>query len=267
MNPAEIRKRADHLAPLQLQAVYWTPWQALAWAVHRDEDRVLECSWIWLEKGPPCPVEGAPLRPFRPVWEEMHNNPGPKESWAEAEMRPNPVGEGWAKLWRALESGRVASSGFDAANVRREIPALAWVDLEFHVTPAVDEQGLRQPEADRPQCYREGAGPRERAVPAFKEVLVLVADVLKEFPAKGRDSASAPKGGRPPAADWSAIEEALNKEIDLVGLPCKHGSPDWRTLADVIRWVEKLTGTDEPGKSALKDNVAKMLRKRGWPKT
>jgi hypothetical protein len=32
MSPEEVRQHADRLAPLQ--AVFWTPWQALAWAVH-----------------------------------------------------------------------------------------------------------------------------------------------------------------------------------------------------------------------------------------
>jgi hypothetical protein len=168
MSPEEVRQHANRLAPLK--AIRWTPWQALAWAVHRDEDRVIECSEKWRQMVPPCPVEGAPLGPFRRIWEEMHTD--------------DEVREEWGKLWRALESGRVGSSGVDAANVRREITALAWVDLEFHMTSTVDKQGLRHPEADWPQCYREGAGPRERAAPAFREVLVLVADVLKEFPAR-----------------------------------------------------------------------------------
>ncbi|MGD0183778.1 MAG: hypothetical protein ABSC25_00845 [Roseiarcus sp.] len=67
------------------------------------------------------------------------------------------------------------------------------------------------------------------------------------------------KGGAPPAADWSAIQDSLEVEIDLVGFPRRDGSPGWRFKADVIRWVEKLTGDDEPGKTALKDNVSRML--------
>jgi hypothetical protein len=192
MSPEEVRQHADRLAPLK--ANFWTPWQALAWAVHRDEDRVRECSEIWRQMIPPCPVEGAPLGPFRRIWEEMHTD--------------DEVREGWGKLLRALESGRVASSGVDAANVRREITALAWVDLEFHVTPAVDDMGFRHPEADWPQCYREGAGPRERATPAFREVLVLVADVLKEFPPEVAESASVP---RKPNVNGILLKDYLKK--------------------------------------------------------
>jgi hypothetical protein len=60
------------------------------------------------------------------------------------------VRDRWGEIWRALESGRVASSEIDEAGVRREISDLAWVDLKFRVTPAVDNMGFRHPEADWP---------------------------------------------------------------------------------------------------------------------
>jgi hypothetical protein len=69
------------------------------------------------------------------------------------------------------------------------------------------------------------------------------------------------KGGRPPAADWSAIEVAVNEEIDAVGLPSADGVPGWRTITDVIKWVEERTGQDTPGKTALKENVGAMIRR------
>jgi hypothetical protein len=67
------------------------------------------------------------------------------------------------------------------------------------------------------------------------------------------------KGGAPPAADWPAIEEKLAAEIDLVGFPHRKGAEGWRTQADVVRFVEQLTGDAEPGKTALKQNVKRML--------
>jgi hypothetical protein len=67
------------------------------------------------------------------------------------------------------------------------------------------------------------------------------------------------RGGKPPAADWPALQEALEREIDLVGLPRKDGPPGWRTTADVVHWLEERTGEDNPGKTALKDNAKRML--------
>jgi hypothetical protein len=177
MSPAEIRKRADSFNPMKAER--WTPWQALAWAVHRDEDRVLECSWIWLEKGPPCPVEGASLGPFRKIWEDMHTN--------------DAVAEGWAKLWRALESGRVTSSGVDVATGRRrEISSLEWLDLEVTEPCTIEPEGYRPVRADGPQCYPAGTdySARPRPEPSFVDVRVLVTDVLKEFSPEVDDSAS-----------------------------------------------------------------------------
>jgi hypothetical protein len=206
MSPEEVRQHADRLAPLQ--AVFWTPWQALAWAVHRDEDRVIECSWIWLEKGPPCPVEGAELGPFRKIWKDMHTN--------------DAVAEGWAKLWRALESGRVASSGVDAANVRREISSLEWLDLEVTEPCTIEPEGYRPVRADGPQCYPAGTdySARPRQEPSFVDVRVLVADVLKEFPPEVSDSASGdsePKVSNPKPVPVS--ESALTKFLMTLSKP------------------------------------------------
>jgi hypothetical protein len=71
-------------------------------------------------------------------------------------------------------------------------------------------------------------------------------------------SASQP-GGRPPAADWGEIEKALEREIKTVGFPDRSGAPGWRFQADVIKFIEPLLGEDEPGKTALKENVKAML--------
>ncbi len=93
---------------------------------------------------------------------------------------------------------------------------------------------------------------------------------LREFLAQDAPRASAgaqghhgrrprAKGGRPGAADWSALEEALCREIETVGLPERGGEPGWQTTADVIRWMEPKCGEYEPGKTALKENVSAML--------
>jgi hypothetical protein len=72
-------------------------------------------------------------------------------------------------------------------------------------------------------------------------------DVLRVWPAAANPTARR-VGGRPMAADWQAHEEALNQEIDLVGLPRKDGVPGWQTQTDAIKFVERQLGEDEsPG--------------------
>jgi hypothetical protein len=68
-------------------------------------------------------------------------------------------------------------------------------------------------------------------------------------------------GGRPPAADWLEIEKAVEAEIEKVGFPTRDGVPGWRYKADVVRFITPLLGTDEPGETALKKNVAAMLER------
>ena len=66
-------------------------------------------------------------------------------------------------------------------------------------------------------------------------------------------------GGRPPAADWPELEKALKAEIEWVGFPSRNGVPGWRTTADAVRFIEARLGDDEPGPTALRENVANML--------
>jgi hypothetical protein len=54
---------------------------------------------------------------------------------------------------------------------------------------------------------------------------------------------------------------ALEREIDKVGFPYENHEPGWRTIADVVRWIEVRPKDDEPGKTALKDNVGAMLKR------
>jgi hypothetical protein len=82
-------------------------------------------------------------------------------------------------------------------------------------------------------------------------------DVVGLFAADGPPRKG--KGGAPPAADWPAIEERLAQEIADVGFPHRGGAPGWRFAADVERYVEGLTGDAEPGRSAVKANVRRML--------
>lgn len=68
-------------------------------------------------------------------------------------------------------------------------------------------------------------------------------------------------GGRPPAADWFEIEKRVAAEIEKVGFPSRDGVPGWRYKADVVRFIRPLLGDDEPGETALKENVAAMLER------
>jgi hypothetical protein len=272
MNAAEVRGRADSFDPMK--AARWTMWQALAWVVHHDVDKVLECSEIWKQKGPSSPVEGAELGPFRRIWEEMHNNPGPNESWAEAEMRPNPVRDGWHKLQLALESGRVTSSGIDVATgKKREISELEWDDLRFAdpviIKPCdpiiLESSGYEYLCADGPQCYWEDAEFWRRPEPAFREVRVRRADVLKEFPAKPTQQAlEKHPGGAPVKYDWAGGEDRLAQVCEQCGgIPSRsHTAPDWRTKADAYRVVREyldLDGDGGPSDTVLKERVGPML--------
>jgi hypothetical protein len=101
------------------------------------------------------------------------------------------------------------------------------------------------------RAFLEASGRAEKPDPAPSFVAALATDV--NVPKR--------KGGRPPAADWVALEVALNEEIDLVGLPRRDGVPGWRTIADAVKWIEKRTGDDNPGKTALKENVGAMIRR------
>lgn len=241
MNAVEVRERANSFDPMK--AVHWTPWQALAWAVHRDVDRVRECSWIWLEKGPPCPVEGAELGPFRKIWDDMHTN--------------DAVAEGWAKLWRALESGRVTSSGVDVATGRRrEISSLEWLDLEVTEPCTIEPEGYRPVRADGPQCYPAGTdySARPRPEPSFVDVRVLVADVLKEFLAKEGDAA-APAALKP---NVNAI--LLNDYLKKTATP-DHTQKALRILAEQAFPDNHIT--DARFRSALQSLPAEQKRPRG----
>jgi hypothetical protein len=84
--------------------------------------------------------------------------------------------------------------------------------------------------------------------------------IVAALPADSVDKKSPKKAfGRPFAADWLAIRERVKDEIKLVGFPDKKGTPGWRSQADVVRFIEELTGDDNPGKTALKENAKKML--------
>jgi hypothetical protein len=73
------------------------------------------------------------------------------------------------------------------------------------------------------------------------------------------ESSSRPNGGRPQVADWCALEEAFNKEVDLFGLPHKGAEPGWRTAGE---WLRENLGDAEPGKTTVNEHAREMLQRR-----
>jgi hypothetical protein len=88
-----------------------------------------------------------------------------------------------------------------------------------------------------------------------RDLMVLVADVKSNV-------ARAAEGGRPHAADWSAIEDLIRLEVKKRGLP-ESGLKDWKNQSDVERWVaEQLAHRGEPaGESTIRDHVRKILKR------
>jgi hypothetical protein len=49
------------------------------------------------------------------------------------------------------------------------------------------------------------------------------------------------RGGPKPKADWDAVKTAVQHQIEEIGRPAPdHDNKNWRSRADVIRWVEEL---------------------------
>jgi hypothetical protein len=95
------------------------------------------------------------------------------------------------------------------------------------------------------------------------------AQIVARWPTNKSESNKIAKGGRPPAADWAALKDTLRREIEQVGFPSRDHEPEWRTQADVERWIAARTGEYEPGKTALRDNTNgywKNSRPR-WPES
>jgi hypothetical protein len=260
MNAERIRDLADSFDPMK--AIRWTPWQALVWVIHRDVNKVRECTEIWKHIGPRFAVKGATLGPFRAIWEEVSAPPGLRRVDFNDEVK------GWHELQRALESGRVKSSGTDVATgSKREISQLEWEDLRF-ANPRVIEDGGYQYVHAEPQLYwgKDMAEPWRHPAPAFWDVRVLVADVLQAFPAKQTGQAIEKPGGAPQKYDWASAEDRLAKECGLLeGIPrYGHPDPEWRTKAHAYELVRKhldLEGTGGPADTTLKEKVGPMLER------
>ena len=71
------------------------------------------------------------------------------------------------------------------------------------------------------------------------------------------------KGGRPPAADWEALEARLVEEIKIHGYPERGNPPGWRGTKDAAELAEATLRKESGNVSrrTIEDNVRKILRK------
>jgi hypothetical protein len=164
------------------------------------------------------------------------DDPASLQYQAEREARHRYV-EAEAEFIARLEDGQLMASVLDTGS--------------GEIKPVVREF-WRTKEAR--QAVRRGIGPGGQGT-----LLIIIPLAVPD--AVGEEANRPNLGGAPPAADWPEIEKALEEEIRLVGFPSKDGPKGWRSKADVVRWVEeKLSNDEEPGKTALKENVNRMLK-------
>ena len=92
------------------------------------------------------------------------------------------------------------------------------------------------------------------------DLVLLIAD---ESPGASPTRSAAKKGGRPPSADWEALEEALKHEIAERGLPDPLNVDGWQRQSDVESWLAlclQREGNDVAD-STIRDHARDMLSK------
>jgi hypothetical protein len=171
---------------------------------------------------------------FAPAW--LPDEPLSKEYQAEREAHDRYVNAEEEFISR-LEAGRLAASVLNTWTGKiKPIRCDFWRTSEAY------------------QAVRHGIGPGGQGT------LLISLPLSSAIEAPEKQNPPQKLGGAPPAADWPEFEKALEEEIDLIGFPAKDGPKGWRSKADVIRWIEARLGPDEePGKTALKENVNRML--------
>jgi len=104
---------------------------------------------------------------------------------------------------------------------------------------ALEQKARRRLPPNRPAAEKAAAGPvRKNAEPLHR-------------------------GGRPTILDEKALQEAFDREVDMVDFPRRNGAPGWRTQADVCEWILKQLGKGEkrPAESTLKAAVSRMMKR------
>jgi hypothetical protein len=148
--------------------------------------------------------------------------------------------------------GGIGVSCAKEADGPRKIEPDEWATLELELTRNL----LATPNGKRLEDF-----------PAIRSIRVRAEDLRREWRKKQKASGEKNKGGAPYAADWPTIQEALEAEINDLGFPCRDGAEGWRYQEDVVRFIERRCGDNEPGKSSLKRHAKEMLesirRKKG----
>jgi hypothetical protein len=92
---------------------------------------------------------------------------------------------------------------------------------------------------------------------AVRDILILVDDVKPKAPLRLVN-----KGGRPAAADWEAVEEAIRIKIKECGFP-EQGNRGWGIQADVERFATDVLDarSDNVGETAIRTHVREILQK------
>jgi hypothetical protein len=77
-----------------------------------------------------------------------------------------------------------------------------------------------------------------------------------------RDPVAPSKGGAPPKADWAALKEAFQREVDVRGFPEPLNVDGWQRQADVERWIAYHLAKEqiEVSETTLKTHARRFLQ-------
>ncbi|MCV0395921.1 MAG: hypothetical protein K5872_06655 [Rhizobiaceae bacterium] len=142
------------------------------------------------------------------------------KNWDEAER----------KFFDQIDADGPKVTGYQADRVYRELPTGIWARM--------NKGGSRDPAfspIDESE-EREDGGTVWVGDSMWEGVRVPTAFVLEHWSAD-HVGAGNNKGGAPAKADWPAIEEAFQREVQERGLPDALNEHGWQRQADVERWI------------------------------
>ena len=129
------------------------------------------------------------------------------------------------------------------ANTRRRQEQKEWNSPEAIASRAADEAlrrfELRWPYAAQSKSHKDADAASERA----------------KHP-----------GGRVSVVDWVMYTGLIKAECARMGLPGPDNVPEWKSQADVIRFIRPSMRREdpEPSEAAMKRHVSKILKDLGW---